>query len=152
VKDGSGQALAYVYFEDEPGRHAAAKLAAESGLTKDEARRIAFNILPNQALRATSPRSIGLPMMSAARTFAATAVARSLKPGSFSCSAGHSCPFMRCASRRLTFVASQAPARSHSTPSPAATSPSLTGLHRASVARSSCSTRCSRSVNAAEAT
>jgi hypothetical protein len=39
VKDGSGQKLAYVYYEDEPGRRSAAKL-----LTKGEARRIAANI------------------------------------------------------------------------------------------------------------
>ena len=39
MKDGSGQKLAYVYYEDEPGRRSAAKL-----LSKDEARRIAVNI------------------------------------------------------------------------------------------------------------
>jgi hypothetical protein len=39
VHDANGQALAYVYFEEEPGRRAAARL-----LSRDEARRIAANI------------------------------------------------------------------------------------------------------------
>jgi hypothetical protein len=38
VRDQSGQQLAYVYFEDEPGRRSAAKL-----LTRDGARRIPCN-------------------------------------------------------------------------------------------------------------
>jgi hypothetical protein len=39
VRDANGQALAYVYFEEEPGRRAAAHL-----LTRDEAWRVAVNI------------------------------------------------------------------------------------------------------------
>jgi len=46
VRDHGGQALAYVCYENEPGRRSAAKL-----LSKDEARRIAANIakLPGYA-------------------------------------------------------------------------------------------------------
>jgi hypothetical protein len=39
VRDRTGRALAYVYYEEEPGRRTSANL-----LTKDEARRIASNI------------------------------------------------------------------------------------------------------------
>jgi hypothetical protein len=39
VRDRNRQALAYIYFEEEPGRQAASNL-----LTRDEARRIAANI------------------------------------------------------------------------------------------------------------
>ena len=50
VRDANGQALAYVYFEGEPGRRTAAKL-----LTKDEARRMGVNFaqVPGLPLAAT---------------------------------------------------------------------------------------------------
>jgi hypothetical protein len=43
VRDANRQQLAYVYYEDAPGRRSAAKL-----LSKDEARRIAANIAKPQ--------------------------------------------------------------------------------------------------------
>ena len=39
MKDRGGLSLAYVYFEEEPGRRAATRL-----MTRDEARRVAVNI------------------------------------------------------------------------------------------------------------
>lgn len=46
VMDASGQKLAYVCYEEEPGRRSAAEL-----LTKDEARRIALNVAPALPVR-----------------------------------------------------------------------------------------------------
>ena len=46
VRDANGQALAFIYCEDEPGRRATGKL-----LTRDEARRIAVNIAKLPLLR-----------------------------------------------------------------------------------------------------
>jgi hypothetical protein len=48
MRDHNGQQLAYVYFEDEPGRRSAAKL-----LSKDGARRIAVHIAKSPKPAAT---------------------------------------------------------------------------------------------------
>jgi hypothetical protein len=56
VKDASGQAVAYVNFEDEPGRRSAAKL-----LSRDEAFLIAVNIAKLPSVPRTILKDIPRP-------------------------------------------------------------------------------------------
>jgi hypothetical protein len=58
VRDANGQALSYVYYENEPGRRTAAGL-----LTRDEARRIAINVAKLPDLLDAPQRSEGNPLV-----------------------------------------------------------------------------------------
>jgi hypothetical protein len=58
VRDGNGQQIAYVYFENEPGR-----CTAMHRLTRDEARRIAFNMAKLPKLLGAPPRPGANPLI-----------------------------------------------------------------------------------------
>ena len=69
VRDSNAEALAYVYFDDEPGRRTAAEL-----LTYDEARRIAANIAKLSGLVRNRKGSSLLPEQFIVWIFAPVAV------------------------------------------------------------------------------
>jgi hypothetical protein len=56
VRDANGQAVSYVYYENEPGRRTAGGL-----LTCDEARRIAINAKLPELVKRPSDRPDGIP-------------------------------------------------------------------------------------------
>ena len=62
MKDCNGQALAYIYFENEPGRRAAAKL-----LTRDEEFLLAVNFAKLPMVPRDSLKAIPRPPHSASR-------------------------------------------------------------------------------------
>jgi hypothetical protein len=62
VRDGDKQALAYVYFESEPGRRSTAKL-----LTRDEAFLIAVNVAKLPSVPWQILKDIPMPSNSASR-------------------------------------------------------------------------------------
>ena len=72
VRNANGQALAFVYCEDEPGRQATGKL-----LTRDEARRIAANIakLPGPVQPDDDDHTTPLGLFSTANAFLQSAMA-----------------------------------------------------------------------------
>ena len=88
VKDHAGISLAYVYFEDAPGRQAAAKL-----LTRDEARRIAVKIAYETELlqmrrraystNASTRCAIGTKKATAARKVSVSQPSTSRQSGNF---------------------------------------------------------------------